>query len=204
MGPGRAILAVGMGISKADFNPSPSRRQCSDVDAGNRNGPFPHKAMLEIHGPLTVPVACQSRGVSPYQNKSTALHGQGRALSPAAAAAPADARGRLFSPPARGRAARRAPGTPSPALSHRLPPPSRIISAGRRLTRHTRRCGAVCAALPQPQGSRPAAAGDGRLLPWGSRRLHIAAVPPAPRTARFTCHRFISFQAISFMLFSIP
>lgn len=77
VGPGRAILAVGMGISKADFNPSPSRRQCSDVDAGNRNGPFPHKAMLEIHGPLTVPAACQSRGVSPYQNKSTALHGQG-------------------------------------------------------------------------------------------------------------------------------
>lgn len=135
--------------------------------------------MLEIHGPLTVPAACQSRGVSPYQNKSTALHGQGRALSPAAAAAPADARGRPFSPPARGCAARRAPGTPSPALSHlpvSLPPPSRIILAGRRLTRHTRRCGAVCAALPQPQGSRPA-----RSRRWTPLALGI---PKAPHCCR--------------------
>lgn len=123
---------------------------------------------LSVQGGFTIPSA-------PYQNKSTALHGQGQALSPAAAAAPADARGWLFSLPARGRAARRAPGTPSPALSHcpvSLPPPSRIFSAGRRLTRHSRRCGAVWAALPQPQGSRPA-----RSRRWTPLALGIPKAP---------------------------
>jgi len=42
------------------------------------------------------------------------------------------------------------------------------------------------------------------LLPQGSQGLQVADVPPAPRTARFIRQDFVSFQVISFTLFSIP
>ena len=42
------------------------------------------------------------------------------------------------------------------------------------------------------------------LLSQGSQGLQIADVPPAPRTACFTHHDFVSFQVISFTLFSTP
>ena len=118
------------------------------------------------------------------------------------------------------------PALPSPLLESSLP--SRIISAGRRLSPGMAGAAGLsgpqlgCGSVTESMGpdlfwppQAPFSTGQAlvqrmdtfrrvALLPQGSQGLQVADVPPAPRTARFIRQDFVSFQVISFTLFSIP
>lgn len=192
---------------------------------------------MEIHGPLLVTVAYKSNRDSPLLVHCVRIKAQpcwvrakARSVSRCGRDQAGD-QGSTLSPQAGDVLPRWPLRVFFAALSNsflNLSLPSRIISAGRRLSPGT----AGAAGLSGPQlgcGSVMESMGTGffwpprarlntsqalvqsmdtfrhvALLPQGSQGFPIAVVPPAPRTACFTRHDFVSFQVISFTLFSTP